>query len=62
MLAMQDIFGLSSILPKGSDGQGGGEGDEDGDADCIVCMTEPKTTALLPCRHLCVCSDCFKQV
>jgi hypothetical protein len=27
-----------------------------------VCLTNPKTTFLIPCRHMCVCSDCLKQV
>jgi hypothetical protein len=32
---------------------------EDKDNDCVVCMSNPKDTTLLPCRHLCVCSECF---
>ena len=26
--------------------------------DCSVCLDERKNTALLPCRHMCVCADC----
>ena len=25
-------------------------------------MSEPKDTIVLPCRHLCVCSECFGQL
>lgn len=38
------------------------EGDSSLDDDCVVCLTNPKTTFLIPCRHMCVCSDCLKQV
>lgn len=27
---------------------------------CVACMEEPKDTILLPCRHLCVCHECFE--
>ena len=30
--------------------------------ECIACMSEPKDTILLPCRHLCVCHACFDQL
>jgi len=25
---------------------------------CVVCMSEPKTTLCIPCRHYCVCRSC----
>jgi hypothetical protein len=30
--------------------------------DCLVCMSEPRDTALIPCRHFCVCSDCARTL
>ena len=27
--------------------------------ECLVCMSEQKAVLLLPCRHLCVCAECF---
>ena len=30
--------------------------------DCVVCLTEPKDTTLLPCNHYCVCHTCFSMI
>ena len=27
--------------------------------DCLVCLSEPKSVVLLPCRHLSVCEECL---
>ena len=31
-------------------------------AECVVCMDAVRDTALLPCRHMCVCSACADDV
>jgi len=31
-------------------------------AECVICMSSPKSIAVLPCRHLCMCSDCAKDL
>jgi len=49
---LQEIYGLA--------GDPDGDGDGDGGSDCIICMSEPKDTTVLPCRHMCMCSDCAK--
>eukprot|EP01029_Cantina_marsupialis_P027656 TRINITY_DN773143_c0_g1_i1.p1 TRINITY_DN773143_c0_g1~~TRINITY_DN773143_c0_g1_i1.p1 ORF type:complete len:309 (+),score=68.68 TRINITY_DN773143_c0_g1_i1:152-1078(+) len=35
--------------------------DEESTEDfCVICLDEPKNTAVMPCRHCCVCQDCAK--
>ncbi|XP_070037030.1 probable E3 ubiquitin-protein ligase LUL4 isoform X1 [Nicotiana tomentosiformis] len=36
--------------------------DEESGKECVICMTEPKDTAVLPCRHMCLCSECAKAL
>ena len=50
---LHEIYGLSG---DGDDDDGSG----DGGRDCIICMSEPRDTTVLPCRHMCMCSDCAK--
>lgn len=37
-------------------------GKEDGTDECVACLTDAREVALLPCRHLCLCKTCFRQV
>jgi len=30
--------------------------------ECVVCMSDPKDTIALPCRHMCICSQCAEQL
>eukprot|EP01047_Picozoa_sp_COSAG01_P056202 COSAG01_NODE_6345_length_3723_cov_13.346302_2_plen_194_part_00 len=40
--------------------EGGGAASADG--GCVICLDGPKDTAVLPCRHLCVCSTCARAL
>ncbi|KAG6435518.1 hypothetical protein SASPL_100392 [Salvia splendens] len=51
---LREIYGLGKSGPGFSDSGSGKE--------CVVCMTEPKDIALLPCRHMCMCSNCAKAL
>eukprot|EP00002_Diphylleia_rotans_P000665 TRINITY_DN10340_c0_g1_i1.p1 TRINITY_DN10340_c0_g1~~TRINITY_DN10340_c0_g1_i1.p1 ORF type:complete len:432 (+),score=78.12 TRINITY_DN10340_c0_g1_i1:53-1348(+) len=43
---MHDIYGL----------------EEHETPECLVCFTDPKDIAFLPCLHCCVCQSCFKHL
>lgn len=50
-LEMQEVYGSE----KGADGN-------DDRRECVVCMSEPRDTAMLPCRHMCLCGGCADQL
>jgi hypothetical protein len=35
---------------------------DDDDTKCIICMTNAKTQAMIPCGHLCLCLSCLPNV
>lgn len=50
---LREIYGIGASVAEGFD-------DNDPGKECVICMTEPKDTAVLPCRHmvrvhLCIC-------
>lgn len=47
---LHELYGIGN---SGPDYENNGSGKE-----CVICMTEPKDTAVLPCRHMCMCSGC----
>ncbi|PIN00230.1 putative E3 ubiquitin ligase [Handroanthus impetiginosus] len=51
---LREIYGLGKSSPGFSDNGSGKE--------CVICMTEPKDVAVLPCRHMCMCSNCAKAL
>ena len=45
-LEMHDLYGI----------------EEAEDTLCTVCLSEPKDIIPLPCRHFCICHECFEHV
>ena len=39
-----------------------GIGPDDNDAECCLCLTEPRDTTILPCRHMCICHACAREL
>ncbi|WJX27095.1 RING-type E3 ubiquitin transferase [Trifolium repens] len=52
---LRELYGIGSSETTGFD-------DSDPGKECVICMTEPKDTAVLPCRHMCLCSECAKAL
>ncbi|XP_078446591.1 RING/U-box superfamily protein [Wolffia australiana] len=50
---LREIFGLASSANEEVDGDDLGK-------ECVICMSEPRDTAVMPCRHMCMCSECAK--
>ncbi|KPA78603.1 hypothetical protein ABB37_06203 [Leptomonas pyrrhocoris] len=66
--AVENLYGADNEGASPASGNGGGavmigstiEDDEDG--LCVICLTNPKDTAVMPCRHMCMCKDCGEQL
>jgi hypothetical protein len=67
----ENVFGGEHEVLVGvvnSDAEGGDGGSspatgvtadiDDEDNLCVICLTNEKDTAVIPCRHLCLCKDC----
>eukprot|EP00667_Euglena_gracilis_P006776 EG_transcript_6838 len=39
-----------------------GLADHDDGEDCVICLAEPRNTLVMPCRHMCLCSDCASML
>lgn len=54
--SLQEVYGIEALAAQGNhDESAVGE-------PCVICLTDPRNTAVLPCRHLCVCQDCATQL
>lgn len=57
---LQEIYGIEGQRAS-TDAEGEPEETvETNGRDCVICMTAPRDTTVLPCRHMCMCSDCAK--
>ncbi|KAL9275283.1 putative E3 ubiquitin-protein ligase LUL4 [Drosera capensis] len=51
---LRELYGMGSSTSE--------DFNEDPGKECVICMTEPKDTAVLPCRHLCMCGECAQAL
>ena len=60
---IKSIYGMANEVAEGEDaeeGEAAVDVKDDGQKECLVCLDEDKDTVIMPCGHLCVCSDCGK--
>lgn len=62
---LQEIYGIDGATANMGDAgtsaaSGGGDEGTENARECVICMTEPRDTTVLPCRHMCMCSECAK--
>ncbi|KAE9612297.1 putative aminoacyltransferase, E1 ubiquitin-activating enzyme [Lupinus albus] len=50
---LQEIYGIGNSAESDLDGNDPGK-------ECVICLSEPRDTTVLPCRHMCMCSGCAK--
>merc|ERR1719469_871553 len=50
---LHDLFGVGSKLSDVTS-----ESNNNAVSECIICLAEPRDTAVLPCRHMCFCRHC----
>ncbi|ORX82413.1 hypothetical protein BCR32DRAFT_292644 [Anaeromyces robustus] len=51
---LQEIYGFTDV----SDAEQVVTNEVNSSIECVICLSEPRNTIVLPCRHLCVCQDC----
>ncbi|KAJ3682638.1 hypothetical protein LUZ60_015211 [Juncus effusus] len=50
---LQEIYGIGNSVEGENDANDPGK-------ECVICLSEPRDTTVLPCRHMCMCSECAK--
>ncbi|KAH9619083.1 hypothetical protein KSS87_011580 [Heliosperma pusillum] len=50
---LQEIYGIGNSVEGEIDANDPGK-------ECVICLSEPRDTTVLPCRHMCMCSGCAK--
>ncbi|KAL5740766.1 hypothetical protein ACOSP7_029647 [Xanthoceras sorbifolium] len=50
---LQEIYGIGNSADGDVDANDPGK-------ECVICLSEPRDTTVLPCRHMCMCSGCAK--
>lgn len=66
---VEHLFGgeqatTGTVVEEGATGPGSPSGVVDGEEEnlCVICLTNEKNTAVIPCRHLCLCKECAEEL
>ncbi|XP_062576969.1 probable E3 ubiquitin-protein ligase MGRN1 isoform X2 [Saccostrea cucullata] len=59
---LQEIYGIENKHTDRSKLEDPDDEVEDSGAECVICMSDMRDTLILPCRHLCLCSNCAESL
>lgn len=59
---LQEIYGIENKQTDRSKLEDPDDEVEDSGAECVICMSDMRDTLILPCRHLCLCSNCAESL
>ncbi|KAG5507651.1 hypothetical protein JKF63_06600 [Porcisia hertigi] len=65
---VENLYGADNDGVTPASGNGGGAVmigsaiEEEEDGLCVICLTNQKDTAVMPCRHMCMCKECGEQL
>ncbi|KAG7673120.1 hypothetical protein Ndes2526B_g05305 [Nannochloris sp. 'desiccata'] len=60
---LQEIYGLEQAGKRPTQGAAGASAAEEAEERlCVICLVNPRDTTVLPCRHMCLCSDCASEL
>lgn len=57
---VKDLFGIQDA--QQSVGDGNSREGSSANQNCVICLTDARDTALLPCSHFCVCHTCAVSI
>ncbi|ORX91900.1 hypothetical protein K493DRAFT_47722 [Basidiobolus meristosporus CBS 931.73] len=52
---LQEIYGYSESSPHPDTSD---TNESNSARECVICMSDPRDTTVLPCRHMCLCKEC----
>ena len=55
---LQEIYGLEHAGGR----KAASAAEEAEERLCVICLVNPRDTTVLPCRHMCLCSDCAGEL
>ncbi|OWA53600.1 RING finger protein 157 [Hypsibius exemplaris] len=59
---LQEVYGIENKTAGATEYDSGDDEYEESGGDCVVCMSDPRDTLILPCRHLCLCNGCAESL
>eukprot|EP00871_Galdieria_phlegrea_P003813 jgi/Galph1/4432/GphlegSOOS_G3045.1 len=59
---LEEIYGIDAGSAAVTPEQQSDNSRADESASCAICLSQPRDTTLLPCRHMCLCSECAQRL